>query len=194
MNRITVFCGASEGSDHDFKKEAFHVGEFLASQKIELVYGGARIGLMGAVAEGALSKGGKVIGVIPGFLMSKEVAHSGLSELIVVENMHQRKAKMDDLSQGVIALPGGFGTLEELFEMLTWSQLGLHQKPIGILNYKGFYNNLIQLLNTMVDKNYLSKNNQDLLLVDESIEGLHNKMKNYHAPLNANWLSNNSLT
>ncbi len=131
MKRVTVFCGSSYGTDNLYKDQAFLLGQTLANQEIGLVYGGAKVGLMGAVADGVLSKGGEAIGVLPYFLQKKEVAHEQLTELILVETMHERKAKMNELSDGVIALPGGFGTLEELFEMLTWAQLGLHKKPIA---------------------------------------------------------------
>ncbi len=193
MKRITVFCGANAGFDLDFSNQAFQLGEYLAEQNIELVYGGAKIGLMGAVAEGVLKSGGRVIGVIPHFLLTKEVAHDALTELIVVESMHQRKAKMDALSDGVIALPGGFGTLEELFEMLTWSQLGLHGKPIAIFNIKGFYNHLIGMMNTMVEKGYLSASNLELLLIGDDKQDILEKMKNYKAPSVAKWITDSTL-
>ena len=146
MKRIAVYCGSSPGTNVFYKSQALAVGKTLAKNKFGLVYGGAKIGLMGAVADGVLKSGGEVIGVLPIFLQSKEVAHENLTELILVKTMHERKTKMNELCDGVIALPGGFGTLEELFEMLTWSQLGLHKKPIGLLNTKGFYNPLITLL------------------------------------------------
>lgn len=129
MKRITVFCGSSIGSEKNFKKSAKLLGKRLAEQKIEVVYGGAKIGLMGALAYGALKKKGKVVGVLPEFLRSKEVAHEGLTELIIVNSMHERKKIMNGLSDGVIALTGGFGTMEEFFEMLTWGQLGLGSAP-----------------------------------------------------------------
>src|SRR4030095_3484794 len=139
MKRITVFCGSSLGNGTNFRTQATLLGQVLAKRNIELVYGGANVGLMGAVADGVLSEGGKVIGVLPNFLKSKEIAHEQLTELILVDSMHERKTKMNELCDGVIALPGGFGTLEEFFEMLTWAQLGLHKKPIAILNIDGFY-------------------------------------------------------
>src|SRR5215203_5745857 len=142
MKRVSVFCGSSLGTDEVFQKHAHFVGETLAIQKIGLVYGGANVGLMGAVADGALSKGGEVIGVLPNFLRAKEIAHKNLTQLILVETMHERKTMMNELSDGVIALPGGFGTLEEFFEMLTWAQLGLHKKPIALLNIGGFFDSL----------------------------------------------------
>jgi uncharacterized protein (TIGR00730 family) len=138
MKSISVFCGSSMGVDPVYISEAILLGKTLAERSIQLVYGGARIGLMGAVADSVLNNHGKVIGVLPYFLKSKEIAHDGLTELILVESMHERKMKMHDLCDGIIALPGGFGTLEELFEILTWGQLGLHKKPVGVLNVNGF--------------------------------------------------------
>jgi len=189
MNRITVFCGSSFGTDSIFEAQAKLVGQTLAKQNIGLVYGGANIGLMGAVADGALMEKGNVIGVLPHFLRSKEIAHQGLTELILVDSMHERKTKMNELCDGAIALPGGFGTLEELFEMLTWAQLGLHQKPIGILNSKGYYDALITLLQTMVDKGFLREINQDMLLVSDNIDDLLAKMRNYAAPTVGKWIN-----
>lgn len=188
MKRITVFCASSFGTEKIYEEQAILVGKTLAEQNIELVYGGANVGLMGAVADGALNAGGKVIGVLPNFLRSKEIAHLGLTELVLVESMHERKTKMNDLCDGVIALPGGFGTLEELFEMLTWAQLGLHKKPIAILNINGFYDSLIALLQTMTEKGLLKEVNQKMLLVSDSIDDLLEKMRNYVPPTVGKWI------
>jgi len=188
MKRITVFCGSSFGTDEIYKEQATLLGQTLAKQNIELVYGGANVGLMGAVADGSLNEGGKVIGVLPDFLRSKEIAHTGLTELILVESMHERKTKMNDLCDGVIALPGGFGTLDELFEMITWAQLGLHKKPIAILNINGFYDSLLELMQTMTDKGLLKEVNQKMLLVSDNIEDLLDKMKNYIPPTVGKWI------
>jgi uncharacterized protein (TIGR00730 family) len=157
------------------------------------VYGGANVGLMGAVADGVLSKGGKVIGVLPKFLKTKEIAHENLTELILVDTMHERKTTMHELCDGVIALPGGFGTLEEFFEMLTWGQLGLHQKPIAILNIEGFYDLLNEFVQTMVDKGFLKELNQQMLLVSDNIEELLEKMENYKAPTVGKWITKETL-
>ena len=189
MKTITVFCGSSAGSDGTLMEQATLLGQTLAKQNIQVVYGGSNVGLMRAVADGALNAGGTVIGVLPDFLRAKEVAHLGLTELIVVESMHERKMKMNELCDGVIALPGGFGTLEELFEMLTWAQLGLHKKPIAILNTNGFYDALIVLLNTMVDNGFLKAVNKEMLLVSSDIEDLLHKMKNYVAPTVEKWIN-----
>ncbi|UHO37478.1 TIGR00730 family Rossman fold protein [Chryseobacterium capnotolerans] len=182
MKSITVFCGSSFGSDDIYKEQTFLLGQTLAKQDIQLIYGGSETGLMGTVANGVLSENGKVIGVLPQFLQAKEIAHKNLTELVLVETMHERKTKMNDLCDGVIVLPGGYGTLEEFFEMITWAQLGLHKKPIGILNIDGFYNDLIQLIQNMVDKGFLKQVNKDMLLVSENIDDLLEKMKNYEAP------------
>jgi len=189
MKRITVFCGSSFGTEDIYKSEATTLGKVLAQKGIELVYGGANVGLMGAVADGVLREGGKVIGVLPHFLQSKEIAHEGLTELILVDSMHERKTKMNELCDGVIALPGGFGTLEEFFEMLTWAQLGLHKKPIAILNIDGFYDALKVLIQVMVDKGFLKAVNQEMLLVSDNIEDLITKMSEYTAPEVGKWIS-----
>lgn len=164
-------------------------GQTLAKRNIELIYGGANVGLMGAVADGALSEGGKVIGVLPQFLKSKEIAHENLTNLILVDSMHERKSKMNELCDGVIALPGGYGTLEELFEMLTWAQLGLHQKPIAILNIDGYYDALLNLVQTMVDKGFLKDANQQILLASDNIDDLLIKMENFVAPTVSKWMN-----
>ncbi|WP_284462309.1 TIGR00730 family Rossman fold protein [Chryseobacterium sp.] len=189
MKSITVFCGSSFGSHNIYKEQAFLLGQTLAKQNIQLIYGGADVGLMGAVADGTLSENGKVTGVLPHFLQSKEIAHKNLTELILVETMHERKTKMNDLCDGVIVLPGGYGTLEEFFEMITWAQLGLHKKPIGVLNIDGFYNDLMSLVQNMVDKGFLKQVNRDMLLISENIDDLLEKMRNYEPPTVGKWIS-----
>jgi len=193
IKRITVFCGSSLGNENVYALQANQLGKTLAKQNIELVYGGAKIGLMGAVADGALSEGGKVIGVLPKFLRSKEIAHEGLTELILVDSMHERKTKMNELCDGVVALPGGFGTLEEFFEMLTWGQLGLHQKPVAVLNINGFYDSLISLVQTMVDKGLLKEVNQKMFLVSDNINDLLNKMRSYVPPVVGIWINEETV-
>jgi uncharacterized protein (TIGR00730 family) len=193
MKRITVFCGSSSGTEEIYTLQATLLGETLAKRNIELVYGGANVGLMGAVADGVLNNGGKAIGVLPNFLRSKEIAHKQLTELILVDTMHERKTKMNDLCDGVIALPGGFGTLEELFEMLTWAQLGLHKKPIAILNVDGYYDALIIFTQTMVDKGLLKEVNQQMLLVSDTIDDLLNKMENYVPPTVGKWINKENI-
>lgn len=193
MNSVTVFCGSSIGTENVYKEQAYKLGQILADAKIKLIYGGARIGLMGAIADGVLNRRGSVTGVIPKFLKNKEVAHHGLSELILVDTMHERKSKMNDLSDGIIALPGGFGTLEELFEMLTWSQLGLHKKPVALLNIDGFYNPLIELVQTMVDRGFLKVINQQMLLVCNEIDEILPKMNAYNAPSVGKWINKEDI-
>ena len=188
MKRITVFCGSNFGTDEIYEKQAFRLGEILADRKIGLVYGGANVGLMNAVANGSLSKGGKVTGVIPVFIKEKGIAHKNLTKLILVETMHERKTKMNELSDGVIALPGGFGTLEEFFETLTWGQLGLHRKPVGLLNINGFYDSLKILAKTMVEKGFLKEANRKMLLISDDIENLLDQMENYISPTVDKWI------
>jgi uncharacterized protein (TIGR00730 family) len=193
MNSIVVFCGSSEGNDPLVLQMAYSLGKEMAGRSIILVYGAARIGVMGRLAQGALDHSGDVIGIIPEFLKLKEVFHTGLTKLIVTDNMHERKLKMNEMSAGVIMLPGGFGTLEEFFEMITWAQLGLHNKPIGILNINGFYNNLIQMLKTMVDQGFVKQLNYDMILIDDSINGLLDKMMNYRPQHIAKWITKDQL-
>jgi len=189
MKSVTVFCGSSSGTDPIYRSQAAMLGATLAQQNIRVIYGGAKVGLMGSIADAALSEGGQVVGVIPRFLRSKEIAHEGLTELIMVESMHERKTKMHELSDGMIALPGGFGTLEELFEMLTWAQLGLHKKPIGLLDVNGFYDHLKKLLLTMVDKGFLKGINYNMLLISDNINDLLGQMKQYVAPDIPKWIT-----
>jgi uncharacterized protein (TIGR00730 family) len=189
MKRVTVFCASNIGTDPDFEQQAYLLGQTLAKNNIGLVYGGANVGLMGAVANGALQTKGEVIGVLPHFLQQKELAHTGLTQLILVDSMHERKTKMNELCDGVIALPGGFGTMEELFEMLTWGQLGLHKKPIGLLNTNGFYNELIAFINTTVSKGVLKPINRDMLIVSNSIDNLLVAMQSYRAPEVGKWIT-----
>lgn len=189
IKSIAVFCGSSSGTEIIFEQQAYALGKTLASENIELVFGGAKVGLMGAVANGVLENNGKAIGVIPAFLKKVEIAHENLTALIQVDTMHQRKAKMDALSNGIIILPGGFGTLEEFFEMLTWAQLGLHKKPIAVLNTNGFYDNLFALMDIMVKKGFLKTANKEMLLVDEDIKELLDKMKTYKAPEVGKWIN-----
>src|SRR5690606_4166114 len=189
MNNIVVFCGSSSGTDRVYEEQAFLLGKSLAEAGIGLVYGGAKVGLMGAVADGALQHGGKVTGVLPYFLRTKEIAHEGLTELFIVDTMHERKTKMNQLCDGIIALPGGFGTLEEFFEMLTWGQLGLHRKPMGLLNTEGFYDGLIALAQHMVDKGFLKTANQRMLLSSAAIPDLLDQMQNYQPPAVGKWIT-----
>ena len=194
LKAITVCCGSSDGKDVRFGEMASELGTYLAENNITLVYGGAQVGLMGMVANALLKKGGTAIGVIPEFLSAKEIVHHGLSQLFVVDTMHERKAKMNEYCDGVIALPGGYGTLEELFEMLTWGQLGLHHKPIGVLNVNGYYDHLKNLLNHMVDQRLLSSENRDMLIFDHSVDGLIHKMEQYHPKKVDKWFGRMSAS
>ncbi|WP_346315926.1 TIGR00730 family Rossman fold protein [Chitinophaga sp. YIM B06452] len=189
MKSITVFCASSPGFSPVYMDLAYLVGKTLAEKGIRLVYGGANVGLMGAVADGALEAGGEVIGVLPDFLRAKEIAHRGLTELIMVETMHERKTKMNQLCDGVIALPGGYGTLEELFEMITWAQLGLHQKPIALLNVNGYYDHLVKLLQHMTGEGLLKAENQRMLLTGTDILQVLEQMRQYTPPLVGKWIT-----
>jgi len=184
-----VYCGANAGNEIVFEEQAFLLGKTLAQQQIGLVFGGGKVGLMGIVANGAIQHGGEVIGVIPHFLCTKEIAHDGVTEMISVDTMHQRKTILYELSDAMIALPGGFGTMEELFEMLTWAQLGLHHKPIALLNTNGFYDALLAFIQTMVDTQFLKKEYQQMLLHSDNIDDLLEKIRNYEAPKVTKWIN-----
>jgi uncharacterized protein (TIGR00730 family) len=183
MKSIAVFCGSREGYNEVYREAAYAVGAVLADAGIEVVYGGGKIGLMGALAEGVLQNNGRITGVIPSFLQTKEVAHDGLSDLVVTETMHERKIKMYELCDAVIVLPGGWGTMDELFEMLTWGQLGLHQKPIGLFNVNGYYESLKVLVNSMVQEGFLEEQLGSMLLSGDTIDELLELMRNYEAPV-----------
>ena len=188
MKSIAVFCGSSSGNKEIYREEAARTGRFMAEQGIDLVFGGGKVGLMGVLADAALEAGGRVTGVIPGFLQTKEVAHDNLSELIVVENMHARKALIHKMSDGFIALPGGYGTLEELFEMLTWGQLGLHPKPVGILNIAGFFDHILASLDHMLQEGFVHEINRRMVLCHHRLEDLLEQMHAYQAPTVPKWL------
>lgn len=189
MKSIVVFCGSSSGNDPEFLLSAKQLGTTIAARKARLIYGGAKVGLMGCIADAVLAKGGEVIGILPRFLSIKEVAHEGLTQLIIVENMHERKTKMFELGDAFIAMPGGFGTLEELFEVVTWAQLGLHQKPIGVLNVNGFYDPLMAQLDQMVSKGLLKQSNRNLVMIDGTVDGLLAKMEVYIPLPEKKWIS-----
>jgi len=168
MKRICVFCGSSAGSQPEYRACAEQLGAELTRRKIGLVYGGGNVGLMGAIADSILEAGGEAVGVIPEHLMTREIGHNRLTKLHIVRSMHERKALMADLSDAFIALPGGFGTLEEFFEVLTWSQLGLHAKPCGIVNVLGYYTPLLQMLDHAVDERFLKPQNRALVIARET--------------------------
>lgn len=193
MKSVSVFCGSSEGNDAKIILKAYNLGVMLAKSNTTLVYGAAKIGIMGKVAQGVIDNKGITIGVIPSFLKSKEIVHPNLSELIVTDNMHERKVIMYEKSEGFIILPGGFGTMDEFFEIITWGQLGLHSKPIGILNINGFYDDLLALATTMVKKGFLKQINFDIILVDDTIEGLLTKMTNAIPVITPKWLKKEQI-
>lgn len=188
LNRICVFCGSSPGARPEYRSAAEELGRALVARGLELVYGGGRVGLMGAIADAVLAGGGRVTGVIPEALSTKEVAHRGLSELHVVDSMHTRKAMMADLSSAFVVLPGGIGTLEEMFEVMTWSQLGIHRKPLGLLDVGGYYEPLLRFLDGAVTERFLAAAHRDLLLVDARPERLLEKVMEFQPPALEKWL------
>ena len=190
MKTIAVFCGSSAGPNEIYRTEASRLGRYLAEKHIQIVFGGGKVGMMGILSDAALEAGGKVTGVIPAFLHVKEVAHDRLTELITVETMHARKALIEKMCDGAIALPGGFGTLDELFEMLTWGQLGLHDKPVGILNTNGFYDPILAAVDRMVKEGFLKDLNRDMILVSTQMEELIDAMDAYRAPKVRKWIMN----
>ena len=194
MKSICVYCGSNFNGDPILRNAIEALAETMASQNINLVFGGGIVGVMGVIADELLKRNGKAIGVIPQFLMDKEVGHTGLTEMIVTENMHQRKQKMADLSDGFIILPGGFGTLEEFFEVLTWLQLGLHAKPIGVLNVNGFYDPLFMQLDVMVKNRFLKQANRDLVFNETDATVLVHKMQNFIAEPDDVWFRDRNLT
>lgn len=193
IQSVCLFCGSNSGTRAAYTHAAQELGRTLAARAITLVYGGGNIGLMGEAADAALAAGGRVVGVIPGFLKEKEVAHHGLSELHVTQTMHERKALMEDLSGGFVALPGGFGTYDELFEMLTWGQLSVHSKPIGLLNVDGFFDPLLAMIRHGVAEGFVAEGNLQLFVVAATIDELLAKMNAYRpAPVNK-WLSHDRI-
>jgi len=194
LKSICVFCGANFNGDPALKQVVELLAETMVARNITLVYGGGRVGVMGLLADTVLKGGGKVIGIIPQFLMDKEVGHTGLTELHVVKNMHERKQLMNDLSDGVITLPGGLGTLEEFFEVLTWLMLGIHNHPVGLLNVNGFYDNLLQQMDLMVDHRFLKPGNRALLLTSTDPLDLIYQMENNTPTPDEIWFKDKDLT
>lgn len=183
MKKLCVFCGSGTGLNKVYAYEAQMLGKLMAEEGIELIYGGGSIGLMGILADSVLEHGGKVTGVIPKFLKEKEVGHDGLSEMIVVETMHQRKMKMADLAEGFVALPGGIGTLEEMFEIYTWVQLNLIHHPVAVLNVNGYYDKLLEFLDNMVKEGLFNKTVRNTLIVEQFSKNLIYSMKYFSKPL-----------
>lgn len=188
MKRIAVYCGSNKGARPEYAAAAEQLGALLAREKIELVYGGGMVGLMGIVADSVLAHGGHVIGVIPEKLVIKEVVHEKLPDLRVVKTMHERKALMAELSDGFIALPGGYGTYEEFFEILAWSQLGWHQKPFGLLDIAGFYRQLQGFLDHSQNEGFIRPQHRALVLVEDDPEKMLARMKNFRAPQASKWV------
>ncbi|AYJ86401.1 TIGR00730 family Rossman fold protein [Sphingomonas paeninsulae] len=180
MKRIAIYCGSATPADPIYIDVARDVGRTLAERGIGVVYGGGRLGLMGAIADAALAAGGEVIGVIPRALVDAEVAHRGCTELRVVENMHERKALFTELSDGFITLPGGVGTMDELWEAVSWAQLGYHEKPVGLLNVAGFYDGLISFNAHMIATGFIRPQHSGILIVGDELDGLLTKMAAYH--------------
>jgi uncharacterized protein (TIGR00730 family) len=179
LKRVAVYCGSATPADSVYIETARAVGSALAKRGIGIVYGGGKLGLMGAVADAALAAGGEVVGVIPEALVDAEVAHKGCTELHVVSGMHERKARFTDLSDGFVTLPGGVGTMDELWEAVSWSQLGYHTKPVGLLNVNGFYDGLIAFNARMIETGFIRAQHAGILLVDDALDSLLDKMMSY---------------
>lgn len=189
MKKAAVFCGSSSGSSNIYIKSAKILGKELAKRSITLVYGGASVGVMGAVADSVLEAGGEVIGVMPSFLEEREISHKKLSKLVIVDSMHERKAKMAELADGFITLPGGPGTLEEFFEIFTWAQLGLHQKPFGLLNINHYFDPLLELFNHMAKEQFLHEKYLSMALVDVEPGRLLEKFRSYEPPATKTYIT-----
>ncbi len=187
MKRICVYCGSSAGRSAAYARAAESLAATLVGNEIELVYGGASVGIMGKLADAVLAAGGRVHGVIPDFLRAKEIAHADLTRLHVVASMHERKSLMAELADGFIALPGGFGTLEELIEMLTWAQLKVHAKPCGVLNVDGYFDSLLAFLDHATTEGFLRRENRQMLLADADPEALISRFRAYAAPAMDKW-------
>ena len=188
MKRICVFAGSNSGSHIEYPAAARELGHALVQHEVALVYGGARVGLMGALADAVLSARGHVIGVIPDALLAKEAAHKGLPDLRVVASMHERKAMMADLADGFIALPGGWGTLDEFFEVLTWAQLGLHQKPCGLLNVRGFFDGLLSFIDHSIDECFVRREHRSMVMVSTSPDSLLERFDQYVPLVVPKWI------
>jgi uncharacterized protein (TIGR00730 family) len=185
---VCVFAGSSDGARHEYRQAAHDLGAALAARRIGVVYGGARVGLMGVVADAALAAGGEVIGVIPSALVAKEIAHTGLTELRVVASMHERKALMADLADAFVALPGGWGTLEEFFEVLTWAQLGLHAKPCGLLNVSGYFDGLLAFCEHAVTEGFVRRDYLGMIAAADTAARLLDRLAEHRPPVVEKWL------
>ena len=180
--KVAVYCGSRSGSEPLYAEKARELGEFFGNNGIDLVFGGGHVGLMGIIADAVLASGGKAYGVIPEHLVNRELAHAGLTELFVVSNMHERKAKMTELADGFVALPGGIGTLEEIFEAWTWGQLGFHKKPCAFYNVNGFYDSLLEMVKTMVTTGLVKQQYLDMVVLAQTPAELVDRFRAYTAP------------
>ncbi len=188
MKNVCVYCGSSSGRRKDYAEAAAALAAQLVKHNMNLVYGGASVGIMGEIADAVLDAGGQVIGVMPRALVEKEVQHDGLTELLVVDSMHERKLRMAEISDGFIAMPGGLGTLEELFEILTWAQLGFHQKPCALLNVASYYDKLSAFLNHAVEEQFIKSVHSHMLLIEENPEKILQSMLTYQPPTEDKWI------
>jgi uncharacterized protein (TIGR00730 family) len=188
MKNVCVFCGSNTGARDVYASAARELGQAMVKKDLGLVYGGARVGLMGAIADSVLAAGGEVIGVMPGFLVEKEIAHEDLTALRVVDSMNARKQLMGDLADGFIALPGGFGTLDEFFEVVTWTQLNMHTKPCGLLDVDGYYRQLMKFLDHAAAEQFIRAEHRSVVLVDEDPNALLGKMESFRAPVITKWM------
>ena len=193
FKRLCVFCGSSHGANPAYAEAATNLGGELARRGIALVYGGGNVGLMGVIADGVLAGGGQVIGVIPEALMAKELGHNGVQDLRVVKTMHERKAMMAELADGFIAMPGGIGTFEEFFEIVTWAQLGFHSKPCALLNVNGFYDPLLHLLDHAIAENFVKPTQRELVLVEADFSKLLDRMAHHHVPHEPKWIDRKTI-
>jgi uncharacterized protein (TIGR00730 family) len=193
FHRLCVFCGSSKGAREIYVRAAQQLGHELAARNIELVYGGGNVGLMGVIADAVLAASGRVIGVIPEQLMARELGHTGIQDLRIVKTMHERKALMAELSDGFIAMPGGIGTYEEFFEVLTWAQLGIHEKPCALLNVDGFYDPVLHLLKHAVEERFIRAAHRELVVVATEPAALLDRMGEHHAPHLHKWIDKNQV-
>ncbi|SNZ07055.1 TIGR00730 family Rossman fold protein [Cohaesibacter gelatinilyticus] len=194
MKSICIFCGSNWGNREEYKQAASAISREIARRGYTLVYGGAGVGLMGACADAALAEGGKVIGILPEALKEKEVDHKGLTELHLVSSMHERKAMMAELSDGFISIPGGAGTMDEMFEIWTWGMLGWHDKPSALMNVEGYYDDLIKFLDKTADEGFVRKAHREMLIIDTDAESILDQMENYQPPQGSKWIKQKSET
>jgi len=192
LRRVCVFCGSNPGNRRDYEDAAVALGRALVDRDLELVYGGASVGLMGVLADAVLAAGGRAVGVMPEAFVAKEIVHDGLSELLVVSSMHERKAAMAERADAFVALPGGFGTFEETLEVITWTQLGLHAKPVGLLDVAGFFDHLVRFIDHAVDEGFVRTAHRELVIVDPEPIGMLDRLQRFEPPTVAKWIDRSS--